>query len=242
MNEMHYNDLSNIQVAFKTLRQYNQYVLFPISESEFENPILLEYFDSPLDAPIERKVEKILCTAAAKAVYENENISSNRKEACAKRTAQDLREAMRWAKLEYHAHKEEKDLSVPNYFRRKRSLSIVKYAARIEKTKKILKIFTINGIIRAIVDPVTYVTTYGARLVWKILPDKVRKPIIVAAKKVKEEAIAAIEKCRSYIKNTAVGKAVSRAIEKCKPFFKMVKEKYSKIKTKITDKLKSLYA
>ena len=89
MKEQYYNELSNIQIAFKTLRQYNQYALFPVTESLFDNPILLEYFDSPLDAPIERKVEKILCAAAAKSIYENKNISPKRKEACAKRAARD---------------------------------------------------------------------------------------------------------------------------------------------------------
>lgn len=240
MNEYHYNELSNMQVAFKTLRQYNQYALFPASESNFDNPILLEYFDSPLDAPIERKVEKVLCTAAAKAVYENKNISSKRKENCAKRAARDMREALQLAKLEYHAS--EKDLFVSDYRRRKKSLHIVKYAARVKKTKKILKSFTINGIIRAIADPVTYVATYGARLAWKILPEKVRKPIVAAAKNLKEKAINTIEKCCTYIKNTAVGKAVTKAIEKCKPFFKKAEDFINKTTQKIKDKIMSRFA
>lgn len=240
MKEQYYNELGNIQIAFKTLRQYNQYALFPVTESLFDNPILLEYFDSPLDAPIERKVEKILCAAAARAIYENKNISSKRKEACAKRAARDMRETLKLGKLEYHAS--EKELFVSDYRRRKRSLHIIKYAARINKAKKILKNCTLNGLIRTIAGPVTYFANYGARLVWNILPDKVRKPIVAAAKDLKEKAINTIETCCTYIKNTAVGKAVTKAIEKCKPFYQKFKEKAVKIKNKITDKLKSLFA
>ena len=53
-----FDKLGSIQSALETLRQYNQYVLFPVEEGVFEDPALLEYFESPLDSPIERDVEK----------------------------------------------------------------------------------------------------------------------------------------------------------------------------------------
>lgn len=63
MIERDFDKLGNIQAALETLRQYNQYVLFSVEESVFDNPALEEYFDSPLDSPIERDVEKIVCVA-----------------------------------------------------------------------------------------------------------------------------------------------------------------------------------
>ena len=40
MAERDFDKLGNIQSALETLRQYNQYVLFPVDESVFENPAL----------------------------------------------------------------------------------------------------------------------------------------------------------------------------------------------------------
>ena len=56
MNTHNFNELSNIQSALTTLRQFNRYALFPVSNTVFDSPLLIEYFESPLDAKVERKV------------------------------------------------------------------------------------------------------------------------------------------------------------------------------------------
>ena len=135
MNEHHFNQLGNIQVALSTLRRFNQYVSFPVPEKEFNNPIFLDYFLSPLDSSTEKTVEKMVCVAAVKYVFDNPNIPDQNKEQSAKNTARDIREVMRYAKLEYHAKVQ--SLSVPEYNRRKRSILIVKRIAKIKKAKEI---------------------------------------------------------------------------------------------------------
>ena len=142
MNAYRFNQLANIHVALSTLRQFNQYVLFPVPEKEFDNPIILDYFLSQLDSSTEKTVEKMVCVAAVKYIFDNPNIPAQNKEQSAKNTARDIREVMRYAKLEYHAKVQ--NLSIPEYNRRKRSILIVKRIAKIKKAKEILKIASIT--------------------------------------------------------------------------------------------------
>ena len=215
MNKHNFSQLGDIQAAFSTLRQYNQYVLFPVSETVFDNPVLLEYFSAPLDAPIEKTVEKIVSVAAAKAVYDNPNIPDFNKERSARNTARDVREAMRYAKLEYHA--QAKGLSHKEYMRRKRNIAIVKRATKIKMAKGLAKNMAITAFATLIAGPVGGSVALGSRLIWKFLPEKIKKPIVNAAKVVKEKAITTIKNCCDYIKSTKIGKKVSKFVEKVSP-------------------------
>jgi hypothetical protein len=239
MSKQNFNELGNIQAALSTLRQYNQYVLFPVSETVFDNPVLLEYFSTPLDAPIEKTVEKIVSVAAAKAVYENPHIPVFNKERSARNTARDVREAMRYAKLEYHA--QAKGLSHKEYMRRKRDIAIIKRATKIKIAKGLAKNVTITAFSTLIAGPVGGSVALGSRLIWKFLPEKVKKPIANAAKVVKEKAIATIKNCCNYIKSTKIGKKITKIIEKTSPVFQEAGKKIAYVGRAVVDCAKSFW-
>ena len=206
MNEHHFNQLGNIQVALSTLRRFNQYVSFPVPEKEFDNPIFLDYFLSPLDSSTEKTVEKMVCVAAIKYVFDNPNIPSQNKEQSAKNTARDIREVMRYAKLEYHAKVQK--LPVTEYNRRKRSILIVKRIAQIKKAKEILKIASITQFATLIAGPVGGDIVLAIRLIWTFLPKEIKEEIISMAKEKTENAIKIINNCVDTIKSTEFGKRI----------------------------------
>lgn len=223
MNNYNFNELGSLQAAFSTLRQINQYVLFPVSEELFDNPLLVEYFDSPLDSPIEKKVEKIVSVAAAKAVFENPNIPSFNKKRSARNTARDIREAMQYAKLEYHALSNR--IGVPEYNRRKRSIQIVKRVAKFNMAKGIAKNMAITAFATLIAGPIGGSIAFASRITWKFLPEKIKKPIQKAAGVIKEKAINVIDNCCNYIESTKVYKIVEKAIDKVRPAIEKVGKK-----------------
>lgn len=239
MSKHYFNELGNIQAAFSTLRQYNQYALSPVDESVFENPVLLEYFSTPLDAPIEKTVEKIISVAAAKAVYDNPNIPDFNKERSARNTARDVREALRYAKLEYQA--QEKNLPQKVYNKRKRNLAIVKRAAKIRMAKGLAKNVSITAFATLVAGPVGGSVALGSRLIWKFLPEKVKKPIVEAAKVVKQAAIKTIKNCYSFIKSTTIGKKIGKLVEKVSPVVNKVVNKTKEAARQVRDYVKSFW-
>ena len=233
MAERDFDKLGNIQSALETLRQYNQYVLFPVDESVFENPALEEYFNSPLDAPIERDIEKIICVPGINAVYDNPNIPAINKNRSARNTARDLREAMRYAKLEYYAA--EKGLTHKEYNRRKRAIPIVRRRMKVQMAKTLAKNTAITTIATVIAGPIGGGAALGGRLLWRFMPDKIKKPIQKAARKVKEKAVSVLESSVDYIKSTPVGKVVQKTIDVVKPTVTKVVDTAKKIGKKVSD-------
>lgn len=239
MEQHDFNKIGNIQSALTTLRQYNQYVLFPLAEKAFENPILELYFESPIDDPIETKIEKAFCVAAARAVFHNPNIPEKNKNRSARNTARDLREAMRYAKLEYHSAS--KGLPHQEYIKRKRALPIVRRAVNIERAKKICKNVAITTLATVIAGPIAGGIVAGTRILYSFLPEKIKEPINRAAKEVKSAAITTIHNSIDYLKSTSVGKKVAEVVEEVKPYFKNVMESAKKIKDKVVDYVKSYW-
>ena len=240
MAERDFDKLGNIQSALETLRQYNQYVLFSVDESVFENPALEEYFNSPLDSsPIERNIEKIICVAGINAVYDNPNIPAVNKKRSARNTARDLREAMRYAKLEYHAAN--KGLIHKEYNRRKRAIPIVRRCMKVQMAKTLAKNTAITTIATVIAGPIGGGVVLGGRLLWRLMPDKIKESIQKTAKNVKEKALNVLENSVNYIKSTPVGKVVQKAIDTVKPTVIKVVDKAKKEYTKIKDYVKSFW-
>ena len=237
MNEHHFNQLANIQVALSTLRQFNQYILFPVPEKEFDNPIFLDYFMSPLDSSTEKTVEKMVCVAAVKYVFDNPNIPDQNKEQSAKNTARDIREVMRYAKLEYHAKVQ--NLPVTEYNRRKRSILIVKRIAKIKKAKEILRIKTITDFATTIAGPLGGGIVFAVRMLWPFVPKEIKEEIISMAKEKTENAIKTINNCVDTIKSTAFGKRIVTYWSEICPSINRITDKIqSKAKT-IIDIIKS---
>lgn len=237
-----FNRAGRAKAALTILRQYNDYVIFPLSEEAINDPLLDKYFEAPLDDAIEAVVENILAAAAVKTVYDNPDIIKSKKETCAKKNAQGIKEAMRIAKLEYRVRDKKDTLTVLDYEERKAAIPLIRKAVRIKKLKMTGIDLTIKTFSGAIGGHVVETVVWAGRLVWGILPERVRKPLVKAAKEVKQEAIKTIDKCAKYLKNTQVGKAVMGVAEKAKPH---ADKAVNTIKTggkKLRDKLVSLFA
>lgn len=235
MIQRDFNKLGSIQAAIDTLRMYNNYVLFPATEEVLQNPALEAYYNSPLDDPIERKVEKILCAAVVRTVYNNPDIPQNNKEQAARATARGFRAALQISKLEYYASTHE--MKVNDYNRRKRGNYIVKKATKIKMAKTFVKNITITALAGVVAGPIGASVAVGTRILSHFLPDKIKEPIQQGAREVKEAALNTLENTVEYIKSTRVGEVVQKAIDVVKPTIKKVydtgKKIYSKLKAKI---------
>ena len=240
MEQRDFNKLANVQVAMDTLRMYNGFVLFPASEELLQNPALEAYFNSPLDSPIERKVEKIICVAAIRAVYQNPDIPQFNKERAAKATARGIRAAMQMAKLEGKASTNE--LTVQEYNRRKRSNVIVRKAAKVKMAKSLLKNVSITALASAVAGPVGASVAVGTRIIWRFMPDKYKKTVERRLEQVKETACNVLKNTVSKVKNaydvfksTSVGRKVEVAVKAVKPYVTKAKEEVAKYVNKTKD-------
>lgn len=241
-----FNKLANVQVAMNTLRMYNNLVLFPVSEEVLQNPALEVYFKSPLDAPIERKVEKMICVAAIRAVYQNPDIPKMNKERAAKATARSLRAAMQMAKLEGKAATNE--LTVQEYNRRKRSNVIVKKATKVKMAKSLLKNASITALAGAVAGPIGASVAVGTRILWRFMPDKIKKTIEKRVEQVKEGAynilkntITKVKNSYEVFKSTPIGQKVEAAVNAVKPYVTKTKEVVVKTAKKVVNFVKSFW-
>lgn len=234
-----FNKLGNLQAAFRTLHQYNQYVLFPVSDEVFDNPILEKYFESPLNALIERDIEKFICVSAVRAVYENTNIPQRNKEQSARNTARDLREAMKYAKLEYKSTTLE--LTPQEYNRRKRIIPIVRRAVKINMAKTVVKNATIPALATAMAGPIGGAAAVGGRLLWKFLPEKVKEPIVKNVQQIKEDALDTIENSVTYVRSTSIGQKIEKAVETVKPYVRKAVDTVKNTTKKLWEKAKSFW-
>jgi hypothetical protein len=244
MVQRDFNKLANIQTAMDTLRMYNNFVLFPASEEILQNPALEVYFNSPLDSPVERKIEKMICVAAIRSVYENPNIPKMNKERAARATARDLRAAMQKGKIEFRAAAGE--LTVPEYNRRNRSNIIVKRAAKVKMAKSLLKNISITALAGAVAGPIGASVAVGTRILWRFLPDKIKQPIVKNIEQVKEGAYTILKNTATKVKNTyevfkstSVGQKVEAAVQAVKPIVTKAKEAVVKVTKKVWDYAKS---
>lgn len=200
MSDHCYNELSNIQLAFNTLCRYNKLLSFPVPEKTFANPLLTEYFESNLDDQIEAYVEKILSVAAASIVYDTLELPQKIKKKLALKNARELREAMRYAKLEYHAMVK-RDIFVPEYNSRKRSLSIVQRAARLERVKKYATVVTVRFFAKALIGDYSDLIICSSLLIWKFLPDNIRNLLARNTKNICGRAIITIKNYRKVLEH-----------------------------------------
>lgn len=237
MSKNNYNQLGNIQSAISTLRRYNQYLLFSVDENTFDNPLLVDYFEKPLDDGIEGKVEKVLSVAAVKTVIDNLNIPQERKVKVAIKNASDLREAMRYAKLEYHLEVK-KTISVQEYNRRKRAIPLVRRVARLEQIKKYATNISIRLIINAVAGHNVAIAVGVIQLVWRFLPDNVRNSLVMKSKKICDKAIVTLKNYLKKVKSTAIGQRIGTVVNlaerkimpKIQPIYEKVKAKIQQVK------------
>ena len=81
----------------------------------------------------------------------------------------------------------------------------------------------------------------GERLLWRFMPDELKKPIQKTAKEVKEKAVSVLERSVDYIKSTSVGKVVQEAIDVVKPTVTKVVDTAKKVYNKAKDFAKSFW-
>lgn len=244
MIQRDFNNLGNIQAAMDTLRMYNNFVLFPATEEILQNPALEVYFNSPLDSPVERQVEKMICVAAIRAVYQNPDIPQMNKERAAKATARGLRAALQITKLEHKASTNE--LTVQEYNRRKRSNIIVKKAAKVKMAKTLVKNVSITALAGVLAGPIGASVAVGTRIISRFLPDKIRNPIEKRVSQVKESAynvlnntVRVVKGKYETFKSTEVGQKVEKAINAVKPYVTKAKDVIVKAATKVKNVFKS---
>lgn len=244
MVQRDFNKLANIQTAMDTLRMYNNFVLFPASEEILQNPALEVYFNSPLDSPVERKIEKMICVAAIRSVFQNPNIPKMNKERAARATARYLRAAMQKGKIEFKAAAGE--LTVPEYNRRNRSNVIVKRAAKVKMAKSLLKNASITALAGVVAGPIGAGIAIGTRTLWRFLPDKIKQPIEKRIEEAKEGAYNILKNTVTKVKNTyeafkstSVGQKVEAAVQAAKPIVTKAKEAVVKFTKKVWDYAKS---
>ena len=229
MNTNHFVELGKAQSAVAILRQFNQYTLFPISELTFQNSLLADYFECPFGDAVEKKVEKIISMAGVMAIYNNPNIPSENKERSAHNTARDLRDAMRYAKIEYHA--QEKDLSHKEYMRRKEGIPLVSRIAKIKTAKRIAKTMAISTFVAKVIGlstghgAVAGIAVLTARLTWKFIPEKVKKPITANAKEIKKRSLCILQNLSTEFKSTEIGKCIQNVIDVAKFYIVKTKDK-----------------
>lgn len=247
MVQRDFNKLANIQTAMDTLRMYNYFVLFPASEEILQNPALEVYFNSPLDSPVERKIEKMICVAAIRSVFQNPNIPKMNKERAARATARDLRATLQKGKIEFKAAAGE--LTVPEYNRRNRSNIIVKRAAKVKMAKSLLKNASITILAGVVAGPIGTGVAIGTRTLWRFLPDKIKQPIEKRIEEAKEGAYNILKNTATKVKNTyeafkstSVGQKVEAVVQAVKPIVTKAKEEVVKVTKIVWDYAKSWWS
>lgn len=226
---------------------YNDHLWFSVDEQTFNNSLLVEYFEKPFDDPIEARVEKIISAAAVAVVYDNPHISDKQKKRIAEKNAKDLRDAMRLAKLDYHAYVKE-DISVKEYARRRQGCELVDRITRVKRLKKIKKNLTVRGLADLLttslgLPPIGGWVVTGSKMVWSLVPERVRKPLEQKAKEIKHKAVTVIRntcnEIKESFKNSKVGKKVIATVEKAKPYFEKAKNKIVEVKETVKAKFKA---
>lgn len=240
MNKRYYTTLANAQTALKILRHYNQYVIYPVSDEVFNDPLLVKCFESEFDDPIQKTAEKVLSVAAMRAVNDNPNIPESRKEVLAKKNACEIRDVWRLSILEYQANVKG-TVFHKQYLRLKKAIPIATKVARVKQLKKIANYLTVRGLAELIGGPLIGGAVMVGRFVWKLMPEKARKTLVEIGQEVKEEALNVIENCYKYIKSTRVGQAVERAVKKVTPLVNKVTVVIKAKAQEIEDKVKAWY-
>ena len=235
MSEYKFGKLANIQAALLTLREINQYVRFPISDTLLGSPILSKYFSTPLDSPDEKEIEKIVSIAAAKAVFDRSYIQDfSGKEEFARNIARDVRDAMRYAKLEYVAA-QTTNLSHQEYMRRKRSIPLVKRIAWLKIIKEKVALYTIRSVATAIAGPVGGNIVWGTYFIWKILPEDVKENLLSRAKYTTTKAVTTIKNCCNHIKSKKMDEKIVSYMKEINPLSEKLKSKF----TRVLDEIKN---
>lgn len=238
MSERHYSKHANMQAALKLLRFYNQYVIFSVSDDVFNDQLLEEYFESPMNSPIEATVEKMISAAAVRTVYDHPNIPQGRKAIVAKKNAREMRDALKLAKIEYLA-KVKGTLNARVYPRLKMAIPLADKVARVKQLKRIGSYATIRELAEAIGGAYVGTAIMVGRFAWSLLPARVRKSLVEKGQEIKEEALATMENCCEYIRSTRVGQAVERAVKKVAPIVHRAVTVIEKQTQKMKDKIKS---
>lgn len=207
MSGYKFGELANIQVALSTLREFNQYVRFPISDTLLDSPILSKYFSTPLDSPDEKEIEIIVSIAAAKAVFDRSNIQDySGKEELATEIARDVRDAMRFAKLEYVA--QTTNLSHQEYVRRKRSIPLVKRIAWLKIIKERVALYAIKSVAVAIAGTPGGNIVLGTYFIWKLFPQEVKDNLLSRTRDTTRKAVTIIKNCCNHIKSRKMGEII----------------------------------
>ena len=112
---------------------------------------------------------------------------------------------------------------------------------KVQMAKTLAKNTAITAIATVVAGPIGGGVVLGERLLWRFMPDELKKPIQKTAKEVKEKAVSVLERSVDYIKSTSVGKVVQEAIDVVKPTVTKVVDTAKKVYNKAKDFAKSFW-
>lgn len=250
------SEREGLAVAMKQLKHFNVWSICSLDENQYEEDLMLKYFDTDFESPVNAQVEKIISAAAISTVYEKNYIPNRWKRRIAEKAVREQVEALRSAKITYH--KEVKGMSEREAQARLRENKIVQRVATVDRTVKIgCRVaaktgisFGVGALVASIIGaPVAIpaIITYG---VISIAPKKVKETVVNGAKKVVDTVV---EKTRNVSDRliskgvevaqkakTVVEKVAFNVKEQVSHAWESTKNKASQLGNKIKEKAKKL--
>lgn len=222
------SEREGLAVAMKQLRHFNIFALTRFDDSQYDEELLLKYFDADFESPINAQMEKIISAAVVSTVYEKDYIPNNWKRRVAEKAVREQVEALRSAKITYH--KEVNEMSEREAQARLKENKIVQRVTVVDSiVKSGCRVAARTGIsfgIGALVALITggpvaipAIVAYG---VVSIIPKKVKDKVVEGCKKGVDTAV-------EVVRNTADSLA-QKGVEVAQKAKTVIKEVASEVK------------
>lgn len=98
---VHYDEKAALEIALQKFRRYNKAMYFSLNDTEIDNRLIERIFKAKSCSKEETDLKLILRKVAVNAIYMNPNIPENRKEAQAKKMAQNIDMVIAGSKNDY---------------------------------------------------------------------------------------------------------------------------------------------
>lgn len=226
------SEREGLTVAMKQLKHFNVWAICSLDESQYEEDLLIKYFDADFESPINAEVEKIISTATVATIYEKNYIPNKWKRSIALKAAREQVEVLRVGKITYH--KEVKGMPEREAQARSRENKMLQRAATIDtavkfgcrKAAKTGISYGIGALVSTIVGAPVAIPAIAAYAVIPLVPKKVRDKVVDGASKVVDTVV---KKAR----NTA-DQLASKGVEVAQKAKTTIEEVASNIKEQVS--------
>ena len=248
------SEREGLAVALKQLKHFNVWAVCSLDESQYEEELMLKYFDADFESPVNAEVEKIISTAVVSTIYEKNYIPKKWKRNIAQKAAREQVEALRGAKITFH--KEVKGMSEREAQARLRENKIIQRATTVDsavkfgcrKAAKAGISYGIGALVSTIVGAPVAIPAIAAYAVISLIPKKVKDKVVDGArsmvdtvvKKTRNTADRLISKGVEVAQKakTAVEKVASNVKEQVSHAWEVTKQKANQMGEKIKEKAK----